>query len=227
MGSVGPLGTSEEIDKEGERDGACDSAGGDDGLVPGVSARSLIIVRLATAEDNAPGGRDAEGPRANLRVALIAETRSESAGDGFGVERDAVELGLSMNGRGGVCDDLIKSAANRTLVGTRLRRIADGVVAVGSGAVPCWPPGTSDQGDGSGFNGEIKDADVERDGVAPAKLLPIGSAGGTILRKSIDEGRRNSDARRGREDLGHQRMLIGMTHGIGEDISFRGLGDLR
>lgn len=121
---------------------------------------------------------------------------------------DAVELGVSARGRGGVWDDLIRSAANRTLVGTRLRRIADGVVEVGSEVVACWPPGTSDHGDGSGFKGEINEADVDSDGVAPARLLPKGSAGGAVLRRSIDEGRRNSEARRGRDELENQHAVV-------------------
>lgn len=200
MGFVEPLRVSDEMDMEGERPGACDS-GGDDGLVPGERSKSLDAIRLVTAAERAPGGSVAEGPRAYLRVALKPDTRSESAGEGFGVEMDAVELGVSAKGRGGVCDDLIRSAANRTLVGTRLRRIADGAADDGSVNVPSLPPGDSLHGEGSGFRGEIMDADVESDGAAPAKLRASGSDGGGILRKSIDDGRRNSEARRGRVDL--------------------------
>lgn len=201
IGSVVPLGTSEEMDRDGDSVGAWDSSGSEDRLVPGASARCLSDKRSVTAADKAPGGREVEGPSVNLRLALKAETRSESAGEGLGVETDAAEPGLSVKGRGGVWDDLIRSAANRTLVGTRLRRIAEPVVEAGSKAVPCCPPGISDHGEGRGFSGEINDAEVESEGVWLAKLRPIGSAGGAILRKSIDEGRRNSDARRGRVDL--------------------------
>lgn len=165
-------------------------------------------MRLVTAAESAPGGNVANGPSAYLRVALKPDARSESAGEGFGVETEADELGVSLKGSGGVCDDLMRSAANRTLVGTRLRRRADGAADDGSVDVPSLPPGDSFHGEGSGFSGEIMDAEVERDGVLPAKLLASGSEGGGIFRMSMDDGRRNSEARRGRVVLGDQHMCM-------------------
>ena len=141
--------------------------------------------------DNTPG-RDADGPRANLRT--DGSGWSDSAGDGLGVGIGPWESCDS----GGVWDVLIKSAASRTLVGTLFRRIADPVEVSDDDKsllelVLCR--GTSDHGEGSGFSGDISEAEVERLGPAAVKLgLPEGRAIGEIFRRSMDDGRRNSDA---------------------------------
>jgi hypothetical protein len=98
---------------------------------------------------------------------------------------------------------LINSAARRTLVGTRFRRIAppeEGAevsltTLAGLNADEASVPEA--HGDGSGFSGEIIDAEEERVDTAPEFRPPITG----ILRISSEEGFRNSDGRRCRGGL--------------------------
>lgn len=94
---------------------------------------------------------------------------------------------------------LMSSAARRTLVGTRFKRIAplldEGVVAEVSLAAGLKADDESEpdvHGDGKGLSGEIMDAEDERVGIVFEFLPPTSG----ILRVSSDDGLRNSDGRR-------------------------------
>lgn len=98
---------------------------------------------------------------------------------------------------------LIRSAANRTLVGTLFNRIEALVterLKDDPGALSAVkaekPPGVSDHGEGSGSRGEIRDADDER--LLDPPLGPCPSRSGCCFRKSTEEDRMYSDPRRGR-----------------------------
>lgn len=78
MGSVETLGTSDEMDKDGERVGGRESPGGEEDDVLGGSAKSLEVTRLVADAARAPAGSDADGPSANLRVELKEDVRSRS-----------------------------------------------------------------------------------------------------------------------------------------------------
>jgi hypothetical protein len=160
-------------------------------------------------------GIDADGPNMCLRMVLMPAKRSESAGEGLGVDTVAVELGVSPCCNGGVWQwaVLMRSAARRTLVGTLFSRIAPPGDAVcdDERSVPendC-PNGTSDHGEGSGFNGDTIDAEEDNVGRADVTRRPVVGEGGGSLRKSIDVGRRNSDVRRWRGALRSDEALLG------------------
>lgn len=118
---------------------------------------------------------------------------------------------------------MIKSAARRTLVGTRFRRMGplDDVAELDNSFIMLLDrlEGSSDQGDGKGLRGEIIDADAERVGTPepPNPRPPIASDGGGSLRRSMDDGRKNSDARRCRG--------VPPAMAIGAASSFLGLDD--
>lgn len=192
IGSVELLGISEVMESEGESDVGCGYCSGDGEELCASFQRDPI------AAESAPGGSEADGPRANFLLSVLG--LSSSAGEGFGVGTDVVELGVSTCCKGGVCEaDLIKSAANRTLVGTRVRRMApdDPEGDETSPAIAGCPPAISVQGEGRGFKGDIMEAEVESVGGA-AFERPTGNDGGGILRRSMEEGLRNSDGRRWR-----------------------------
>lgn len=87
---------SGDADKDGDM-AACPAAldveGDDNGDIPATSTASIHLWAVGDVEIlKAPGGREVKLPNACLRIDATPIALSESAGEGFGVEMDAVEL---------------------------------------------------------------------------------------------------------------------------------------
>lgn len=105
---------------------------------------------------------------------------------------------------------MIRSAASRTLVGTRFSLIApptdeadvedESSLDCDLGALNAEESDSAAQGDGKGFRGEIIEAEVDKDGIWAALIEVRGPPTIGILRES-PEGLRNSLGRRCRGGL--------------------------
>ena len=150
--------------------------------VPGTERVGLPLPKSAKFEDplRPPLGAGMEAKAPSSRGGgggMLLEFGKDPAGEGLGVGTDAVDAEDGPEGGDGWTGVLflIKSAAIRTLVGTRFNLIAPPIddVDVEEDISLVWDLGglkgeesvSAAQGDGNGFRGEIIEADVDSDGI--------------------------------------------------------------